>query len=356
MPVTKTFKYAKSGAWIGGTAGSLYNFHQQLQRMSQDSNYQFNWSTLIRDTLIGVGGGASLGAGIGYIVDYLNKLEQAVDTTTVLKFSANSLKLDKSSREYREVSAKANRISYNLQRQFRHLLIKPIYRTGSTQNGTALADDFDIDIVLEFRSGTFSSTQEMYDSVYQSLYELEDNDLMKVRRQRKSIGVLFKSDTGEFKVDVVPVKRSMAFNKRTSAGYLHMESRSWFKDNSRTKTDIKALNSVCLTPMQKELLILLKNWRNNYSVPIGSHLLKSMIKDAYKCNNGKLPQDRTKKLVLVVRHIRDSIHFKKLVSVENSNNILTDISEMDKDTIYNSCKNVVQDYEYQPNSILNYFE
>lgn len=356
MPMTKTVKYAKSGAWLGGTAGSLYNVRQQFQRMDQDHNYQFNWSSLIRDTLIGVGGGASLGAGIGYIVDYLNKLEQAVDTTTVLKFSVNSLKLDKSSPEYRAVSAKANKISYTLQQQFGHLLVKPIYRTGSTQNGTALAYNFDIDLVSEFRAGTFSSTQEMYDSVYDCLCELVDNDLTKIRRQSKSIGILFKGDAGEFKVDVVPVKRSKTSNQRTSAGYLHKESRSWFRDNSRTKTDIEALNSVNMTPVQKELLVLLKNWRNCHNVPIGSHLLKSMIKDAYKCNRRQLPQDRTAKLVLMVRHIRDSIHYKRLVSVENSNNVLTDISEMDKDTIYSICKKVVEDYEYQPNSILKYFE
>jgi len=80
-----------------------------------------------------------------------------------------------------------------------------------------------------------------------------------------------------------------------------------------------------------------------------------MIKDAYASNIGRLPRDKTKKLILILKYIHDNIHNRRLVSVENTNNVVSNIPISDKDAIYAACKKVISDYEYQPNSIIDHF-
>lgn len=45
-----------------------------------------------------------------------------------------------------------------------------------------------------------------------------------------------------------------------------------------------------------------------------------------------------------------------LTTIENTNNILTDISTNDENAIRMACKRLIDEYEYQPNSILNHFD
>jgi hypothetical protein len=130
-----------------------------------------------------------------------------------------------------------------------------------------------IDISIPFSSNSFSSTSEMYDSLYQFLDKsYSDKNLIEVRKQRKSIGLLYRINDEDYKIDVVPYKLSKTINNKTP-GYLFVNNNSIFKNDSDTKTDIISLKSINLTDSQQRLLIVFKNWKKEFSRPISSHLL-----------------------------------------------------------------------------------
>ena len=82
-------------------------------------------------------------------------------------------------------------------------------------------------------------------------------------------------------------------------------------------------------------------------------LLQYLIIDAYEYNSGCIPRRLTDKVIMVFTHIRDNIESLQLSSIENTNNILTNISNETKAIIKNACKRVIDDFDYQPNSIVH---
>lgn len=103
-------------------------------------------------------------------------------------------------------------------------------------------------------------------------------------------------------------------------------------------------------------MIILKHWKKKNDLPISSHLLENYVLDAYSYYKYKIPKTITKKVIMVLEHIKESIDSNVIRSVENTNNVLTNISDNSKQQIIYACKNAIEDYEYQPNSVVEIFE
>lgn len=353
--MSKAVKYAKTGAVVGGLGFLIHNVIKQLMKMDEDPNLKFDWGELFIQTGKGALIGGGTGAVIGGVKDIHNSTVEPLDTNSMLSIAITKLTLDKNDRTYKLLSSKAEKITKFITNNYSEKLEGSLVRIGSTEENTALASNFDIDISVPFAAHSFGSTELMFDDLYYCLKDnFDDIDLVEIRAQRKSIGLLFDLYGEEFKIDVVPYKLSPTKGNKTS-GYLFVNNNSYFKSDSYTKTDINSLKSVKLNPTQQKILVGIKSWKKNFDVPIGSHLVKLMILDAYKTNRGKIPRGFTDKLLMVVLHIRNEINFKKIVSIENSNNVLTDISESKKSKITRACDKVLDEYQYQPNSILHYF-
>ncbi len=197
----------------------------------------------------------------------------------------------------------------------------------------------------------------MFDDVEDYLQgEIGNYSIINVRDQNVSIGVFFTINQREYKIDVVPKKRSSTSGKNKS-GYLYVNDSNFWKDNSTyTKTDFHALNSIRLSEAQKKIVIILKHWKSKNNLPLSSHLLESLVLDAYEMNRYRLPGNLTEKVIMVLRHIADNLDVAVIRSIENTNNVLTNISSESKTVIIDACINAIQDYEYQPNSILDMFK
>jgi hypothetical protein len=179
--------------------------------------------------------------------------------------------------------------------------------------------------------------------------------MISVRKQKVSIGVFFDLGYGsEGKIDIVPIKITNRKGNKTS-GYLHKNPSGIFSNHSYQKTDTYLLGKTRLSKTQKDILVGLKKWKKKEYVPISSHLLQNLIQDAYLENANKIPRGLTKKIVMVLSHILKYIDSIYLTSTENTNNVLTNIPDSDKSAIKNACKKIVEDYDYQPNSIVDYF-
>lgn len=353
--MSKTLKYGRNGAIAGGLGFLLFNLFKQLTRINENPDTKFDWE----EFLISGGKGALIGGSAGLIVggirDFNNAQEEPLNTSVILNEVIGEMTLSKKDHSYKLLSKKAEKITNLITVKYQEKLGGTIVRIGSTEENTALAYDFDIDISVPFAPKSFTSTEAMYDDLYFFLKNnLMDQDIIEIRAQKKSIGLLFDLAGNELKIDVVPYKLTPKKDNK-STGYLFVNNGSLFQRDSYTKTDISSLKEVKLTPTQQKIHVAIKAWKKKYDVPISSHLVKLLILDAYQSNQGKIPRDFTKKLLMVVLYIKNEINFKRIVSVENTNNVLTDIGENKKYMISKACDEVLDEYEYQPNTILNYF-
>ncbi len=55
---------------------------------------------------------------------------------------------------------------------------------------------------------------------------------------------------------------------------------------------------------------------------------------------------------MVIQHIADNLDSAVIRSVENTNNVLTNIPQEDKNIVINASRKATEDYKYQPNSII----
>ncbi len=357
MAINKSTKYAINGALFLGIANAALNAIRQLNEIESDPGKKFSWEKVF----LAGGKGAVLGGAAGFaagtLTDYLNSKEKPIDTDSYLLDIVNTLKLDKNDKVFVNLSNKTNLLIELLNNHFRNELSEYPARYGSTEKGTALKDKFDIDISLLFKPISFSSTKAMYHTVFEFLKEnVGKYDIIDVREQKKSIGVIVLVLNKEHKIDIVPIKRTTEGRNNTS-GYLYVNKQSFLTDDSSyTKTDVPKLKSVHLNNTQRKIALVLKKWKNDNNLPLSSHLLENLILDAYAYNQSKLPKGLTQKITMVLQHIADKLEVAKIRSIENTNNILTNISDNSKYEIIEACLDAIESYQYQPNSVVDLFK
>jgi len=351
----KSAKYAINTAFAFGIGNAIINLIKQLNRINENPSEKINWTEVLKASAKGAIVGGIGGFVVGSIKDYSNSIEEPLNTDILLLSVAKEFKLKKDDFNYLKLNEKSEVLINELKNKFKDKLNGDPLKHGSTEKGTALNDKFDIDIFLPFKPDSFSSTEEMYYSVHSFLEEfIGRNSISKVRKQKKSIGVILELRNDKFKIDVVPYKITKG---NSTSGYLYINEKNFFQDNSSyTKTDIHAMKSIKLSDTQKEIVVLLKLWKNNNNIPISSFLIENLVLDAYKYNRNHIPKSFTKKTIMVINHIRENIDSMVLRSVENTNNILTNIPAESKNIIISECKEVIEEYEYQPNSIIEFIK
>lgn len=346
----KSTKYLVRGTAAGAIGNGILNILKQQQ---ENPDGPIDWARVARAA---AKGGIVLG-GIGFIMgsyaDYQNSLKKPLNTDKILSDVINGMALTWYDKTFLALCAKADWLVRNIQLEFDSLLNGEPFRFGSTEDGTAIKGKTDIDVSVSFKPGSFRSVADMYERLESHVNKLSGkNGVTEIRRQRVSIGVFFDLPGGRTgKVDLVPNKITKSRGNKTS-GYLHTNAKGLFATPGYKKTDTVLLSGDRLSDTQKAILTALKGWKEKMDVPISSHLLKNLILDAYNCNVHRIPRSLTK---MVLTHIRDHIEFIRLSSIENSNNILTDIAATEKSAIKGACDKVINDFEYQPNTILDYF-
>jgi hypothetical protein len=349
--MNKKTSFAIRGGLIGGASFGIVNTAKQLS--DPDVSKPFNWKDLFWSLLEGVVIGGVTGLAVGAYKDYKNRNEKPINTDEVMKLFLGEIRLDKSDASYQMLSTKADWLVHLLKKEFKGKLKHEPFHFGSTEKGTALKEGFDIDICLAFNHNAFASTAVMFFNVYDILRKYVGiNGITDIREQKKSIGIFFLLKGIEYKIDILPQKISSG-NGNCTSGYLYVNNKGLLEKPSRTKTDIELLNSISLSETQKKVLVILKDWKNRNHIPISSHLLQYLMIGAYSAHKKSVPRSLTNKVAMVLRYIRDNIEGITLSSIENTNNILTNISPMHKAEISQACDKIIREYEYQPNSIIS---
>ena len=349
----KSSKYGINGALVGGVGNALFNAAKQLDYMEKNPGLKFSWKELLIAGAKGAAVGGAIGWGIGEIADMQNDKIRPIDTDAFLYNIIQKVKLHPTDSRYIKLNEVAEQVSKLLAEYFKAELKYAPIQKGSTIEGTALKVKFDIDIYLLFRPESFRSIAEMFQEVLEFLETLPSKVPIKyIRDQKKSIGLIVLVNGCERKIDIVPCKVTRKRGNKTS-GYLYVNDKSLWSDNStHTKTDINELSKTRLSKMQKDILIVLKTWKLKKNLPLSSHLLKHLVLDAYAYTKNR-PKSITKKIIMVLRHIAKNLEVAVIRGRENTNNILTNISKEDKKIIIDACVKTIQEYEYQPNSIVH---
>jgi hypothetical protein len=348
--MNKKTKYALNGLMIGGVTGILINAYKQWGEMKNDPLQLFDWERL----LISGGKGALIGGVTGLIAgaitDEKYSNQRPINTNAYLMNVLSEIEIDKDTPTFKMCERKCEHLIKFLGSTFRDLMLKEPYLTGSVVKGTAIEGKSDFDIVLPF-SRQSGSISDLFTSVHDSLkHDYNDASLKEIRKQSKSIGLIFELKGKRIKIDVIPFRHSDD-SLSTTSGYLHVTSNGIFSNGSFTKTNIEQQLSLKFSAPQKNVIKILKQWRTNNDIPISSYMIQLLVHEAYNCNYGNIPSDLIGKLTMVIQFIHDNIHTIKLVGIENSNNVISNISISDKELIYKKAKHFLDEIEYHPNTI-----
>lgn len=351
-------KYAINGALIGGVGTAIVDIFMQWLKHKENGT-PFNWESFDgKRTLKNLLAGAAIGGGggfvVGAIVDEVNANTKAINTDAYLSSFALAVQADKNSSLYKLSERKCEQVIKFLEKEFADELSAVPFQWGSNAKGTAIEGKSDFDIMVRFHRNSFT-VEEMYFSVLDAFREkFYDNAIVEVIDQKKSIGLVFSLKGESVRIDVVPM-RDIDSNPRNTASNLYVNNKGLFSKPSITKTDIPLQASLQLTPTQKKLIIMLKKWKTDNDVPISSYMIQLFVVKTYERNRNNIPRKLTDKLMLVLDFIAENVDTIRLVSPENTNNIVSDIPDSEKETIRRKALKVVEEYEYHPNTIQSFF-
>jgi len=346
--MNKKTQYAINGAFYCGIGGMIINALQQWTEINNNPSLEFDWKRLFKATGKGVLIGGAGGFVIGAITDYKYSNQKPINTNAYLGNLVGKLRIDKNSQIYTLSQRKCERVINYLNSIFKYELAKRPYLSGSIIKGTAINGNSDFDIVLPFKRES-ASIGDMYTFVNEALTDkFTDSQLIEVRNQSKSTGLIFIINGAKVKIDVVPFRHSQV---KGTSGYLYVKPESIFENGSYTKTNIQQQLKVKLSNSQKEVIMILKKWKIDNEVPISSYMIQLFVQRVFAENQNRIPKNLSDKVMLVIRYIYDNIKTAQIISPENTNNIISDIPEVDKDIIYTKAKFFLDEIKYHPNTI-----
>ncbi len=189
-----------------------------------------------------------------------------------------------------------------------------ILPSGSFAKGTAIRGSVDIDLFISLKNQTPYSLQE----IFESLYEYFKQDYL-AKKQNVSIGIIYQG----MKIDLVPAKKM--------PNVTHPHSIYVSKHGTWTKTNIHKHILLIKKSPHKNIIKLLKIWRELNRVDFPSFLLELVVLDALK---GKRGIAFDKRFLIVLKYLVEKFRYNKICDPANNNNVVSDIvSTEEKDAI-----------------------
>lgn len=274
--------------------------------------------------------------------------------------------------------SKKNDIKNALNQKFSKEKASNSIDSGSYAKYTAINKKFDIDCCIPFlkkepntNQNGFEKLEDMFEAVYDYFKnEYKDKDLADVRKQRVSIGLLFKIDGEDFNMDVVPGRErpsNSVYNDTNTDLSLYINSRSTKeeeKGSTKVKTNIKKHVGLLQGEERKherKVAKLLKVWKTERKVQKGGKLIKSFMmelytKESFDNNSDKIPFGLWEKVKMVMNHIIDNIESNNLVDPANSSNIISDaMSNSAKSSTKSDMKKAIKEIDEDSDKIKEYF-
>lgn len=243
------------------------------------------------------------------------------------------------------------------------------FNSGSYAKNTAINTKFDFDLVAPFKRNAFGSNgtlKEMYEDVYQFLYDKYNKNGDIVIRQKVSIGITFKTDLGEVKIDVVTgreLNQDQYKNDENLNLYVYYKYGNIEAGSERIKTNVKSqLNNIKdRTTTEKDsirkIIRLLKVWKHNKgSYPTKSFFLELITLKTF--DNEDVKGSLWDKLKIVLEYIRDNVTidgFKLTDPGNGSNDLMDTLESFEKQNLSDDIKNMLERIDENDENIKTYF-
>jgi hypothetical protein len=243
------------------------------------------------------------------------------------------------------------------------------FNSGSYAKNTAINIKFDFDLVSPFKRNAFGSKgtlKEMYEDVFKFLFDKYNHNGDIVIRQKVSIGITFKTDAGEIKIDVVPGREFNQDQYKDDQNlnlYVYKKYGLFEEGADRLKTNIEAQ----LTEIKnranadkdsiRKIIRLLKVWKHNKgNYPTKSFFLELITLKTF--DNKEVSGSLWDKLKIVLEYVRDNVtneSFKLIDPGNSSNDLMDTLESYERENLSNDMKNMLDRIEENDENITTYF-
>lgn len=319
-------RYIVNGATIGFAITSIADVLIQWNE-HRISNLAFTWESYNgARTIKSAFWGGVVGGGIGY-ASYLNKIREEsklpFNQDTYLKNILTKENLNSDPDRLAKIISAKNRIKSWLGKVFKSKLVHFPEDGGSFFKGTALASDFDLDVILPFKKRSFETLEKMYYTVYKLIND-EFGEHGIVCKQSKSIGlsIVLKGESIHF--DIVPGREVNDYKIDRDLNLYIRPERFWqkgsqFKTNSRLQKKIAVNN-----PKARAVIKLLKKYARLNSWKVPAIIIEQFTIEALSENKYGIQYSTAKNFLSALIYISSNIIKNTLIDSANSNNNLLD--------------------------------
>lgn len=343
----------KTGALIGGVLGLIFDYMRQSNERKENPNQDFNFKSFVTIGILG----AVLGAISFKIISFLTAVfsgEEILDDIDEITYLASVLESYEPDEIDKEVLIKGKGIKSALYQKFgANLLGRPSYQ-GSKVQKTELSGLSDLDILCKFKRTSFKRESNMYCSVCNFLKNhFSDRDLVGVREQGVSLGLIYDINGYEEIIDVVPALRT-DFEKGKNEYNLYKNPK-FSKGERKLKMNPKLQKDLGKNEKEKTAVIkLLKLLRSEEKLPLKSVLVTELTKSAFQ--KLEMPKELNLQLYRVIEYIKDTILTIEINAPDNENSCLTDgLSYSKRKKIKKVLDEVLNNLEDDRNYLLKYF-
>lgn len=264
---------------------------------------------------------------------------------------------------------KKNGIKEALEEEYGSNLYSP-FNSGSYAKNTAINSRFDFDLVSPFKRNAFGSNgtlKEMYDAVYDFLYEKYKNEA-EVKKQKVSIGLEFYADKeGDIiKIDVVPgreLNQDKYDDDKNLNLYVYYKYGNIDAGSERIKTNVQSqINNIkdrATTEKDsiRKIIRLLKVWKKNKgNYPTKSFFLELITIKAF--DNKEISGNLWEKLKIVLEYIKDNVtkdNFTLKDPGNSSNDLIDTLTTYERQQLSDDMKNMLDRIEENDENIKTYF-
>lgn len=238
--------------------------------------------------------------------------------------------------------------------------IYTVKNSGSYAKHTAINIKFDLDLVVPFTRKSFPKLENMFDSVYNFLYEKYKTQA-NVRKQKVSIGIeFFDDDDGEvINIDVVPGRElnegqyedDKKINLYVNSRYGFIEEKAYLQTNINEQIEhIKSREN------ERKVIRLLKIWKATNNEPYKSFFLELISIKAF--DNENIVGNIWDKLKAVMEYIRDNVtkdNFTLKDPGNSGNDVADTLESSEKTALKDRMDNMLQRIEDNDGNIKFYF-
>jgi len=250
-------------------------------------------------------------------------------------------------------------VKEKIEQQYKGKIYTP-FNSGSYAKYTAINSKFDLDLVIPFKRDSFSTLEEMFNDLYDFLYE-EYNTVASLRKQKVSVGIEFFEDENNdvINIDLVPGRElnlesyieDNKLNLYINSTYGILESKSYIQTNIQAQIDtIKGLNN------ERSIIRLLKIWKITNKEKYKSFLFELITIKAFYQND--ISGNLWEKLKSVMEYIRDNVANESFTLKDpgNSNNdVISTLDMWERQLLSSKMKSIIERIESYDENIKLYF-